>query len=49
MSLFVYSFQLFECRVGINLRRTDTLMAQQVLDTLQSGAIVQHGRSKGMP
>ena len=49
MSLFINSLQLLERRVGIDLRRTDALMAQQVLDALQICAVVQHGRGKSMP
>ena len=48
MSLFINSFQLFERGVGVYLRRTDALMTQQVLDLLETGTIVQHGRGKGM-
>ena len=48
MSLFINSFQLFERGVGIYLGGRDALMAQQVLDALQSGPVVQHRRGKGM-
>ena len=48
MSLFIYSFQLFERGMGIDLGRRDALMAQQVLDALQSGTVVQHRRGEGM-
>ena len=49
MSLFINSLQLLERRVGINLRRTDTLMSEQFLNTLQVCAVIQHRRGKGMP
>ena len=43
MSLFVNSLKLFERGVGVDLRRTDALMTQQVLDTLKPCTVVQHG------
>ena len=49
MSLFINSLQLLERRVGIDLRRTDALMSQQVLYTLQICAVIQHRRREGMP
>ena len=48
MSLFIHSFQLLERGVGIDLRRTDALMAQQVLDTLKACTVVQHRRGKSV-
>ena len=39
---------MFERGVGIDLRRRDALMAQQLLDALQSRAVVQHGCRKGV-
>ena len=48
MSLFIHSFQLFERGVGIDFRRTDALMAQQVLDALKPCTVVQHRRGKGV-
>ena len=48
MSLFIHSFQLLERGVGINFRRTDALMAQQVLDTFKTSTVVQHRRGKSV-
>ena len=48
MSLFINSLQLLERRVGIDLCRTDTLMTQQIFDTLQICAVIQHRRSESM-
>ena len=48
MSLFINSFQLLERGVGVDLRGTDALVTQQILDTFQSGTIVQHRCGKGM-
>ena len=48
MSLFIHSLQLLERGVGVDLRRTDALVTQQVLDAFKSGTIVQHGSGKSM-
>ena len=48
MSLFINPFQLFERGVGIDLRRADALMTQQILDTLQPSTVVQHGCGEGV-
>ena len=48
MSLFINSFQLLERGVGIDLRRRDALMTQQVLDTFKTGTVVQHRCGKGV-
>ena len=49
MSLFINSLQLLKRRVGIDLRRTDTLVSEQILNTLQICTVIQHRRGKSMP
>ena len=46
MSLFVNSLQLLKGGVGVDLRRTDAFMTQQVLDSLKPCAVIEHGRRK---
>ena len=48
MSLFIHSLQLLERGVGVDFRRTDALMSQQVLDSLKARAVVEHCRGKGV-
>ena len=48
MSFFINPFQLLKRGMGVVLRRTDAFVTQQVLNTLKTCTVVEHGRCKGM-
>ena len=49
MGIFVNSLQLLEGGVRVDLRRTHTLMTEQVLHLLQARTVVQHRSGEGVP
>jgi len=49
MGIFVNSLQLLEGGVRVDLRRTHTLMTEQVLHLFQTRTVVQHRSGKGVP
>ena len=48
MGILVNSLELFEGGVRVDLGRLQALMPQQLADTFQSGAIVEHGCGEGV-
>ena len=48
MGFMIYLFELFERRMGINLRGGYARMPQEILDTLEPGPMIEHRCSKRM-
>ena len=49
MGVFIYSLELLEGGMGVDLCRRQALMPQQLFHTFQSGLMVEHGCGERMP